>query len=252
MAALAGLDDQQVQKAVVALVKYSGKNKVASNNLLEEEDDLLYLTLALKKTPNAARKDKPIPLSIPHPIFKFAESEVCLLVKDTSGEGHKAAKKKVKAIEGTTGITKVIGISKLRTKYESHEAKRQLCNSYDLFLADDRVLPSLPKLVGKSFFKKKKQPIPVDLRKKDWVAQVKKACCCTYLIKSGGTCLNIKVGLTSFAPKEVVENVRAALEQAVKHIPKGWNNVQSLFLKTAESAALPVYQTLPAAPTKFK
>ena len=34
------------------------------------------------------------------------------------------------------------------TKYESFEAKRKLCNSYDLFLADERVLPSLPKLIG--------------------------------------------------------------------------------------------------------
>lgn len=42
----------------------------------------------------------------------------------------------------------VIGTSKLRTKYESHEAKRNLCKAYDLFLADDRVLPSLPKLIG--------------------------------------------------------------------------------------------------------
>ena len=42
----------------------------------------------------------------------------------------------------------VVGLSKLRTKYESHEAKRQLCGSYDLFLADERVLPSLPKLLG--------------------------------------------------------------------------------------------------------
>ena len=46
------------------------------------------------------------------------------------------------------GIAKVIGISKLRGKYEPFEAKRKLCNSYDLFLADDRIIPSLPKLIG--------------------------------------------------------------------------------------------------------
>ena len=63
-------------------------------------------------------------------------------------------------------------MSKLRTKYEAHEAKRQLCNSYDLFLADERIIPSLPKLIGKSFFKKKKQPIPVDMRAADFPAQV--------------------------------------------------------------------------------
>jgi hypothetical protein len=42
----------------------------------------------------------------------------------------------------------VVGVSKLKTKYESHEAKRQLCNSYDMFAADERILPSLPKLLG--------------------------------------------------------------------------------------------------------
>ena len=42
----------------------------------------------------------------------------------------------------------VVGMSKLRTKYESHEAKRALCAAYDLFLADERIIPVLPKLLG--------------------------------------------------------------------------------------------------------
>jgi hypothetical protein len=73
---------------------------------------------------------------------------VCLFVKDHSGEGHKEAKKRLSKFEKNGGVAKVIGISKLRTKYESFEAKRQLCALYDLFLADDRVLPMLPKLIG--------------------------------------------------------------------------------------------------------
>lgn len=114
--------------------------------------------------------------------------------------------------------SQVVGLSKLRTKYESHEAKRQLSNSFDLFAADERVLPSLPKLLGamvcslpfclsaatfshlcsldvfnhtlpccagKSFFKKKKQPVPVRLTGKDWAAQIRKACEATYLFWSG-------------------------------------------------------------------
>lgn len=51
-------------------------------------------------------------------------------------------------------MAKVIGISKLKGKYEPFEAKRQLCNSYDLFVADDRIVPSLPKLIGTLHFKK--------------------------------------------------------------------------------------------------
>lgn len=46
------------------------------------------------------------------------------------------------------GVSKVIGLSKLRTKYEAPEAKRNLCSAYDVFLADDRILPSLPKAIG--------------------------------------------------------------------------------------------------------
>lgn len=45
-------------------------------------------------------------------------------------------------------VAKVIGLSKLKSKFESHEAKRNLCAQYDLFLADDRVIPLLPKLIG--------------------------------------------------------------------------------------------------------
>ena len=64
-----------------------------------------------------------------------------------AGEGHKEAKQYVKQ-QKLAGITKVLGVSKLRTKYEAPEAKRQLCSLYDIFLADERVIPSLPKLLG--------------------------------------------------------------------------------------------------------
>lgn len=64
-----------------------------------------------------------------------------------AGEGHKEAKKRVKQ-EELSRVAKVVGLSKLKTKYESHESKRQLCAAYDLFVADERIIPSLPKLLG--------------------------------------------------------------------------------------------------------
>ncbi len=42
MAGTEGVDEAQVQKAIVALLKYIGKQKETSKNLLEDED-LLYL-----------------------------------------------------------------------------------------------------------------------------------------------------------------------------------------------------------------
>lgn len=118
---------------------------------------------------------------------------------------------------------------------------RQLCKMYDIFLADDRILPSLPKLIGKSFFRvcihklsciaqelkliitfivcislqlpqisllppssvqKKKQPVPIRVTS-SLPDQVKKACSCTYMFKNSGTCINIKAGLSSFTQQQV-------------------------------------------------
>jgi ribosome biogenesis protein UTP30 len=226
----------QVGKAVDALIQYVGKHNEESTSLIEEED-FLYLVIALKKIPETRGKDKPIPIPLPHPLYSVDETEVCLFVKDHQGEGHKQSKNKVKA-EKIPGIAKVIGISKLKTKYESHEKKRQLCNSYDLFMADDRILPSLPKLIGKTFFKKKKHPIPVKLSGKDWAGQVRKACGCTYLHLKGSS-LTVRVAKVSQAEDVCVENVIQAIEGISKKVPA----IKALYLKSLSSVALPIYES---------
>ena len=55
------------------------------------------------------------------------------------GEGHKEMKKRV-AEEKKSGVQKVIGVSKLKSKYSVYEARRNLVNSYDIFLADERIV----------------------------------------------------------------------------------------------------------------
>lgn len=53
-------------------------------------------------------------------------------------------------------ISRVVGIQKLRGKFKPFEARRILLRENGLFLADDRVIPLLPKLLGKPFFNAKK------------------------------------------------------------------------------------------------
>eukprot|EP00955_Chlamydomonas_euryale_P074816 362143-Chlamydomonas_euryale.AAC.5 len=91
---------------------------------------------------------------------------------------------------------------------------------------------------------KKKQPIPIRVTG-NLPEQVKRAVECTYMFKNSGTCINIKVATSSFSKKQVAENVRAALLQAAEHIPKKWSNIRGVFLKTPDSVALPIFQTLP-------
>eukprot|EP00877_Chromochloris_zofingiensis_P012584 jgi/Chrzof1/757/Cz01g27160.t1 len=247
---LPGWRKEQVDKAVASLLKYIGEQQQNTNQLIED-DELLYLLVALKKTPQGSKKDKPIRVPIPHPLYSTEGADICLFVKDHKGEGQKAAKARLSKFVKTGGVNKVMGISKLRTKYESHEAKRQLCNLYDVFLADDRILPSLPKLIGKSFFKRKKQPIPVDIRAANFPEHVKRAVESTYMHPPTGSCLTVRVARSSHGTKAIAENVNAALEGVVAHIPKKWSNVQAVYLKTSQSVALPLYQTLPDQPVKI-
>ncbi|GAX75349.1 hypothetical protein CEUSTIGMA_g2793.t1 [Chlamydomonas eustigma] len=241
---LSGYNEAQVQKAAASLLKFLGDRRSKANDLFDD-DEIINITIALKKMPLQSRKDKPIPLQLPHPLNSPEGAEICLFVKDHQGEGHKEGKLLLQQFEKNGGVTKVIGISKLKTKYESHEAKRQLCKLYDIFLADERILPSLPKLIGKSFFKKKKQPIPIRITGKDLPSQVKRACSCTYMFKNSGTCINIKVALSTFDQQQVAQNIHAVLAQAVDHIPKKWSNIRGVFIKSADSVALPLFQSLP-------
>ena len=135
----------------------------------------------------------------------------------------------------------------LRNKYKPHEAKRQLCDAHDLFLADERVLPKLPALLGKTFFKKRRQPIPIDATKADLGAQIRKAAASTYAHAGAGTCLHVKVGTPSMSAKHITENAIAAIEGLVASscVPRGWANVQAVFMKTNASAALPLYAAMP-------
>ncbi len=42
-------------------------------------------TVALKKTPQAPRKDKPLRIPLPHSLYDHDGTEMCLIVKDRKG-----------------------------------------------------------------------------------------------------------------------------------------------------------------------
>ena len=236
------MDVEQVRSAVRALATHLEKvaNDKPASKLFEDDAETYMALISLKQTPKEAKSARLTQVPLPHPLLDLESAELCLIVKDHDGEGQKAAKQRVAEME-KCGVAKVLGISKLKANYKAHEQKRKLCDSYDLFLADDRILPILPKLLGKNFFKKKKQPVAVNLTKKDWVSQVKLAATSTYLNIQGGTCVNIKVGKSTMDVDDIVENAVVAINGAANKIPRKWGNIQSIYIKTTDSVALPVY-----------
>lgn len=87
--------------------------------------------------------------------------------------------------------------------------------------------------------------MPIELRRGgELQRQVQDALSCTYLHMSGQTIL-VKAGTTEMPAGEIEANVAAALGGIVDALKIG--AIQTLYLKTPSSVALPLYKALPTA-----
>lgn len=60
-----------------------------------------------------------------------------------------------------------------------------------------------------------------------------------------GRLVGCRVARSSFTPEECRDNVLAVVAQAVQNLPDGWEGIRALFLKSADSVALPIFQRTP-------
>lgn len=239
---------ETAEKAVESLLQWQS-SKQEKPQLLDQED-FLYLVVTLKKIPPKGRTN-PYKISLPHSLHSDS-SEICLIIDDRTKSNLTKDDARKKIQSENIPISKVIKLSKLKSDYRPFEAKRKLCDSYDMFFADDRVIPLLPSLLGKHFFKKKKIPVPLNLRHKNWKEQIEKSCSSALLYLRTGTCSVVKVAKTSMEVEEIVSNVIAAIDGIAEIVPKKWSNVRSFHLKVLESIALPLYQTVPEMKLKIE
>ena len=103
--------------------------------------------------------------------------------------------------------------------------------------------------LGKSFVQKKNHPYPVTLMKPNLTREVEAAIGSTYLRMSPGASLTVRIGRVSMPSSAVVENIITSMSSIVQHISKGWSNIQAINVKTVNSIALPIFNTLPIPPT---
>ncbi|CAG8542433.1 2055_t:CDS:10 [Paraglomus brasilianum] len=210
------LDLEQTKKAAIALLDHVHKAQEQEKQLIIDRKYVWLIVATHTFSEDAVARPARIPLK--HPIYE-ADAEICLFTKDPQSQYKKLLKEKE-----VTKIDKVIGLKKLRKKFASPEKKRKLCDGYELFLADDKIIVSLPKLLGKYFFKRKKQPISVRMGVKDLKAEIDKACTSTYMHISPGTCFAVKVATTEMIPEQVTDNLEIAVPCIIAKIPGEWQN----------------------------
>ncbi|KAJ7778407.1 ribosomal protein L1p/L10e family-domain-containing protein [Mycena metata] len=228
---------EQCKRAIAALHKHSTQAaaKKQETELLPGKEQNIWLNITVKKIASAHRF-KPVKIPIVHPLVDPRTSAICLITKDPQRQY-----KDLLAEHGVKFISRVVGIEKLKGKFKPYEARRMLLKENGMFLADERVVPLLPKLLGTKWFEAKKQPIPVCLTRKDLKGELERAISSTYMNQNQGTCTSIKISTLSHTPAQILENLSSAIPEIVKGIKGGWDNIQSLLLKTNTSAALPVW-----------
>lgn len=147
-------------------------------------------------------------------------------------------------------------------------------DSYDLFLADDRIITYLPKILGKTFYNSTlKRPVPVALqpsktrdekkknaalpstkpRKDDadltsiisppkFAQEIERTLKMTMVHLTPSATTAVRVGLSSLTPEQLAENIQAVTEAMVERfIPKKWNGVKAIHIKGPNSVALPIW-----------
>jgi ribosome biogenesis protein UTP30 len=258
MATDTALDTDLLEKAVRAVLKFHEKaSQVSPGKLaLLGDERPVHVQFTLLRAPGNSNP-KPFQIVVPHPFFKLAdrdnqdqedveEAEICLIVKESSKPWCQEMIAKFPDHMGN--VKKVLTLDSLRQKYTSYQQKRELLHKYNMFMADDRILPMLSKALGKAFIQTKRLPVPIDLtRQKALPFAIQKALSATYMTVNSGTCITIRAGHTGMDAMKIVENIMAITEKAVPKMPRKWSNVQLIGVKTADSTSLPVYNKTPEA-----
>lgn len=215
---------------------------------------------------------KPGKISIPHSLNASSNLSVCLITADPQRAVKNIVTDSSFPQDLTSRIDKVIGYSKLKSRYQTFESRRQLLAEHDVFLADDRIIMRLVNTLGKIFYKSSKRPIPVriagiekvdgkrvkkDPKQKNNSSEEKISSFASPLIVAKeiertlnsapvqlapATTASIRIGSSKFTPEQLADNVEAVVKGLTeKFITKGWRNIKALHIKGARTTAMPIW-----------
>ena len=233
----------------------------------------IWLVLTTKKHIVDQKRLKPGKIPLPHSLYTSPAVTICLITPDPQRLFKDTIAHPSFPPELSKKITRVIGISKLKARYKSFESRRLLLAEHDIFLADSRIITSLPSVLGKIFYTGPKRPIPLSLEpykaKADKTKsasapsksksqnntrsiapptqvakEIERTISCSQIQLSPTITTAVRVGLAIMSPEQVAENIEAVVAGMVEiFIPKGWRNLRAIHIKGPNTMALPVWVT---------
>ncbi|KAL1869250.1 proteasome-interacting protein cic1 [Paecilomyces lecythidis] len=282
------LDDGQVLRASTALLRHVktqqkqreessakktliGDNDDASDEEVPVNNEPVWMVLTTKKHVVDKNRLKPGKISVPHSLNAAPSLSICLITADPQRKFKDVIADPAFPSSLSSRINRVIGISKLKAKYQSFETRRQLLAEHDVFLADDRIIMRLVSTLGKIFYKSTKRPIPVriaaiekvdgkrvkkDPKKKSEndqkdssvasplivAKEIEKALNSAPVHLAPAATAAIRVGVSNFTPQQLQENIEAVVKGLTeKFITKGWRNIKAIHIKGPNTVAMPIW-----------
>jgi len=224
------LEPAQVKKATQSLIKHS---RVEKKDPTAQKSQNFILQIVLQSSRSDTRTH-PRLLPLPHPLANVDTCRICVFTKDPHEKYRKLIHTNV-----SDKIT-VVSTSQLRSKFKAGDKKR-LCGEYDLFFADKSIINTLPPLLGRTFFERKKQPAGIDFSDASQLStKMETAIGATRIPNGNGSMVNIRIGFIGQPAEEIEENIEAAMRRLSSRFG-GWNNIKTIHLKTDFSIALPLY-----------
>ncbi|GAD97293.1 conserved hypothetical protein [Paecilomyces variotii No. 5] len=282
------LDDGQVLRASTALLRHMktqqqqkeessakktliGDNDDASDEEAPVNNEPVWMVLTTKKHIVDKNRLKPGKISVPHSLNATPSLSICLITADPQRTFKDVIADPAFPSSLSSRINRVIGISKLKAKYQSFETRRQLLAEHDVFLADDRIVMRLVSTLGKVFYKSTKRPIPVriagiekvdgkrvkkDPKKKSEndqkdssvasplivAKEIEKALNSAPVHLAPSATAAIRVGVSNFTAQQLQENIEAVVKGLTeKYITKGWRNIKAIHIKGPNTMAMPIW-----------
>ncbi|WBW75463.1 U3 snoRNP-associated protein Cic1/Utp30 family [Schizosaccharomyces osmophilus] len=232
------LDQKSVEKASAALLQYVKRKGY------NPEKERIYLQINTFHPPENESLRRPSKIFLPNRVLHAEDA--CLFVKGSQQQLQDEVEK-----QGLDEIiTKVISIARLKLKYKTVKEKCQLRDSHTFFFMDKRAAKDVTALMGMVLAQKKIKTFPISVdQKKDTIRhQVARCLHSTYFQLSAGTSHTILCGLASQSTDQLRQNIEAIFRSLLGNfIPRGWNAIDNVAVKTADSASLPIWHSDQAA-----
>nr|CAX70528.1 putative cellular senescence inhibited gene protein [Schistosoma japonicum]CAX75382.1 putative cellular senescence inhibited gene protein [Schistosoma japonicum]CAX75383.1 putative cellular senescence inhibited gene protein [Schistosoma japonicum] len=188
-------------------------------------------------------------------LHRAKDLSVCLIVKDLRKDDHERTteswkrrwvidlkKSKLSHLD-TPGVT-FLPLHELKVAYQTFAAKRRLAATFDIFLADKRIVHRLQNKLGKAFYQEisGKFPIPTSFSKNNLADTVKKQINTSlFVIRGNGTTDSLIVGNELFSSSEIKENVISVCEKICLEWPGGGlANIRSVYIQSP-NISIPLY-----------